>query len=74
MVRQPAWQSLHLQSDSWCKKGDIMKLFKNRNKDKEIEAEASAKSAENVNVTEAADTVKTQTIQDEAPETIVCPK
>ena len=37
-----------------------MKLFKNRNKDKEIEAEASAKSAENVNVTEAADTVKTQ--------------
>ena len=51
-----------------------MKLFKNRNKDKEIEAEASAKSAENVNVTEAADTVKTQTIQDEAPETIVCPK
>ena len=51
-----------------------MKLFKNRNKDKEIEAEASAKSAENVNVTEAADTAKTQTIQDEAPETIVCPK
>lgn len=51
-----------------------MKLFKNRNKDKEIEAEVSTKSAENVNVTEAADTAKTQTIQNEAPETIVCPK